>query len=293
MAKMFKSREGEMRLLESYDKVLRVWNVPYREQAIPTRFGETHLVSAGESDRPPLLLFHGIGDNSALMWVRNAKELAKHFYVIAVDALGAPGKSRPNGEYDRGFDSTAWIDDILDHLKLDHVHMAGVSHGATFILRYAMQRPERSQRLVCMAGAFPVKGWVSRLRMLKSVTVFMPEMFAPNERNAARLLRKLSGPDFDPLGEPAIFEHFLLLLKHGIPPRRKLIDFLPEDFAPLRERALFLIGQQDPVAYHPPMLRFLESQRLRAKIVPHAGHMLNDEKADLVNREIVQFLMTP
>ncbi|MCR8645927.1 alpha/beta fold hydrolase [Paenibacillus sp. N1-5-1-14] len=236
MAKIFKSKDGEELLLASYDRLLQTWDLPYEEQFIMTRFGETHVITAGDKDHPPLVLFHGVGDNSAIMWIYNMRALAERFFVVAVDTLGAPGKSKPNETYDMAFESTLWIDDLLDGLRLERVHMAGVSYGVTFILQYAMQRPQRVLNMVCMAGSFPVKGWVSKLRMLRSLTAFLPEALYPNERSAARLLKKLSGPDFELTGNPELLAHFVYLLKYSIPPRRKMIEFRPEDFEPISDR---------------------------------------------------------
>ena len=38
---------------------------------------------AGEASNPSLLLFHGAGDNSALMWLNNAVELSRHYRMQA------------------------------------------------------------------------------------------------------------------------------------------------------------------------------------------------------------------
>ncbi|OXS52910.1 hypothetical protein B1A99_31645 [Cohnella sp. CIP 111063] len=291
MAKTFRSAEGKRLLLESYDKLLQAWDVPYEERAIDTRFGDTHIITAGETSNPPLLLFHGIGDNSAIMWIHNMKILSTRFHVIAIDTLGGPGKSIPNDSYAKKFDSVLWIDDLLEALEMEKAHMAGVSHGVTLILGYAIHRPERVLKLVGMAGAFPVKGWVSRWSTLKSLSVFFPEMLFPGEKSAIRLLKKLSGPKFDPEVNKELLTHFVYILKYSIPPKRKIAEFAPEDLLSLKDRLIFMIGKYDPVAYQSPMLKFYDHYRLPYKIVEDAGHTLNSEKAEVINKEMIDFLL--
>ncbi|CAM3586491.1 hypothetical protein [Marinicrinis lubricantis] len=75
----FKSASGMRQIYDSYNRLLEAWNIPVEERDIETSYGKTHLISAGDSQNPPLLLFHGTADNSAMMWIYNAKALAEHF----------------------------------------------------------------------------------------------------------------------------------------------------------------------------------------------------------------------
>lgn len=63
----YKTKDGQTLIHESYDKLLDNWNVAYEQQNIMTSYGSTHIVTAGQSTNPTLLLFHGVGDNSAMM----------------------------------------------------------------------------------------------------------------------------------------------------------------------------------------------------------------------------------
>ncbi|MDP5272881.1 alpha/beta fold hydrolase [Chengkuizengella axinellae] len=88
------------------------------------------------------MLFHGTGDNSALMWINNIQSFIKHFYVIAVDTLGAAGKSEPNDQFFKSFDETKWIHEIINTLDVKKAHMIGVSFGVILMLNYAVFMPE-------------------------------------------------------------------------------------------------------------------------------------------------------
>lgn len=63
-----------------------------------------------------MILFHGVGDDSALMWVYNAKRLGERYKLYAIDTMGGPGKSVPNENYNKDFDDIKCIDEVLNGL---------------------------------------------------------------------------------------------------------------------------------------------------------------------------------
>lgn len=97
-----------------------------QELDIATPYGTTHCITAGDKSLPPLLLFHGVGDNSAVMWLLNMKELARHFYCIAVETLG-------DYRLDRKKDFTG----VLDAGNFRYKVIQGSGHGVNH------EQPER------------------------------------------------------------------------------------------------------------------------------------------------------
>lgn len=75
--KIYRSQKAGRAILSTYDDLLARWGVAYNEVDVQTRFGSTHIITCGSGDGPPLVLFHGVGDDSALMWLYNAKKLAE------------------------------------------------------------------------------------------------------------------------------------------------------------------------------------------------------------------------
>ncbi len=92
----FKSNKKRDEVIKSYMLLLEQWGVPVEEKTVFGEYGSTYINIAGDKANPPLLLFHGVGDNSALMWIFNAKYLSKYFRVYAIDALGGAGRSVSN-----------------------------------------------------------------------------------------------------------------------------------------------------------------------------------------------------
>jgi len=97
--KVYKSEKAKKRIYDTYNQLLDMWGVDKEEQDISTTYGTTRVILCGNKSKPPLVLFHGVGDNSALMWLYNARELACHFRIYAIDTIGGPGKSVPNRNY--------------------------------------------------------------------------------------------------------------------------------------------------------------------------------------------------
>lgn len=106
------------------------------EIMVPTSYGETHVLEGGKEDGVPLLMFHGVGDDSALMWIYNAKALGRHFHLYAVDTIGGPGKSVMGENYNKDFNDVGWIDEIMNYLKLEKSSIIGVSHGGYVVQFY-------------------------------------------------------------------------------------------------------------------------------------------------------------
>lgn len=293
MVKVFKSDTGRKYLLKSYDRLLQLWGAKFKEKDVETRYGTTHVVLCGNENNPPLILFHGVGDNSALMWIYNARQLSESFYLIAIDTIGGPGKSIPNNNYGKEFSQVAWIDDILDSLGLDSVCAAGVSNGAYLAQLYTSRRPDRVQKAVCMAGAVAIKK-ATKLSMFKTFRVFFPEALFPSERNARKLLSKLCGKNRDVfLKNNDLMQHWLYLLKYSNPMAmafHKIEPLNPEEIRILSQKALFIIGASDPIATLDSIEIFKDSN-INYLVIEGSGHGINHEFSDMINAEIEKFLL--
>ncbi len=247
--KVYKNARAREHILKTYDRLLGAWETEVQEMDIPTAFGTTHVVACGDKHAPPLVLFHGVGDDSALMWLYNARALSSALRVFAVDTLGGPGKSRPNEKYGKGFSSLAWMDELMAGLAPDGVFLAGVSNGAYLAQLYGAYRPRRVKKILCMAGTLPV-GSAGPLKTM--MRVFLPEALLPTEKNVAKLLRKLSGQNSGVFTEnPLVMEHYTWLLKgfNNMTMRfHSLEHFSAEQIDAIRDKTRFLVGEADPFA---------------------------------------------
>lgn len=291
MLKRYKGTEGRRLAYETYDRLLEMWGVDKKELDINTRYGKTHLITAGSRENPPLLLFHGVGDNSAMMWTYNAAELSKHYYLMAVDAIGGSGKSEPDERYYNGVDQTLWIDDVLNGLGIDKTYIAGVSYGSYLTQLYAIERPERVYKAVCMAGAIALN--TLKGNGMRGMLVFIPEALFPSEKNAMKLIKKLCGSNTAVFTDnKVLLQHWLYLLKYfnnRCMMMHKLKKFDEKQVAGIREKILVMIGDCDKIAYSPEVVKMLEEHGIRHHIIKDTGHAINHERAEFVNSEMIKF----
>ena len=289
--KLYRSKKSERGILETYDRLLKFWDTDYQERDIPTSYGSTHVIIAGKENRCPLVLFHGVGDDSALMWFYNAKELAKHFCIYAVDTLGGPGKSRPNKNYNKSFDNAVWIEETLNGLMLQRVNLAGVSMGTYLAQYYTLIHPERVNKVICMAGCVPT-GEKSN-SMKKMIKIFLPEALIPTKENTRRIIRKLSGENARVfLDHPLIMEHYGYLLKgfnNMAMGYHKLVSFTDKQIDDIRDKVCYLVGERDPFALMGGK-DVLIKYHMNVTFFPGVGHGINHEIAETINDIIIEEL---
>lgn len=295
MLSPFKNNRQREKVLASYDELLKLWDADVESRFVETSYGRTHVLLAGDLGNPPLMLFHGVGDNSALMWALNIGTLSAHFYCIAVDTLGGPGKSEPGVRFNQAeFNSISWLEEVREGLGLGSLYAAGVSNGAYMAYRYAAAKPNIVLKTVCMEGGMipdPLKA------MLSTVKMMFPELLLPTDRNLRRVIAKLSSPESDVFERyPALAEHLVLLMRsHN---QRAMFPHKPQKYtsgeaASLRDKLYFLLGDHHTVA-GPSFVDLLEREGFRYSIVKRAGHAINHEQPEAVHNEMISFfLQTP
>jgi pimeloyl-ACP methyl ester carboxylesterase len=287
--KIYRTQKAKKIILSTYDRLLDEWGVDITQRDITTRYGSTHVNVFGKSDAPPILLFHGVGDDSALMWIYNAAALAPHFRLYAVDTLGGPGKSVPDNSYNKEFDGAVWIDGILDSFGLKDVNIVGVSHGGYLAQYYALIRPERVNKVICMASSVPAG--VTGSPMKTMIKIFFPEALFPTKQNIKKLLVKLSGKNSAAFTEnPLIFEHFTYLLRgyNNMAMRyHKVMGFSDEQIESIRSKILYLVGEADPFSILGGKAA-LEKYKMNARFFANAGHGINHEIADEINAILIE-----
>lgn len=286
--KVFKSEKARRALLEDYDRLLRAWGVPYEERDIAGAYGVTHVIAAGEASAPPLLLLHGVGDNSAVMWLYNIGALAAKYRCYAVDTIGGPGKSLPGPGYNKGFDQSAWLTGVLDGLRVDSCFAAGVSNGAVMAFALA-ERAERIKKLVCIEGGLVLSDRAGLSTMLKA----FPEALLPTDRNVMKLMKKFACPREGFFEDcPEVTRHMILIMRaHNQLAMRwhspKAYD--PARAAALRERALFLLGEYSG-ARSTRYTEVLARDGFTWQVIKNAGHGANMEQPETVNACMTEFL---
>lgn len=287
----YRSKKAAYNIIRTYDLLLKEWNVETEELQLETSFGSTHVIAAGDKDAKPLILFHGVGDDSALMWIYNARALAEHFRIYAVDTIGGPGKSKIGEKYNKEYDDVAWIEEIMGLLGLSKASFAGVSNGGYLVQLFTLKRSNMVDRAISISASVPCGEKNGSMKTM--MKIFLPEALFPTRKNTRKLLQKLTGDNVQVFTEnKLIMEHYQWLLRgfnnmamryHNVRP------FTEDEIAFIRDHVIYLVGEEDLFEKLGGKNDLLE-HNMNVRFYPGVGHGLNHEKSDEINKKIIEIL---
>ncbi|HEX8860023.1 MAG TPA: alpha/beta fold hydrolase [Actinomycetes bacterium] len=265
---------------------------------------ETPAPAAPEEQRavPPPVTVYGVGTPVVLlhafpldsrMWLPQVEALGG-YEVIVPDLRGFGAGAALAGEVS---DMDLMADDIallLDERKLERVVLCGLSMGGYVALAFARRHMDRLGGLVLCdtrAGADSDDAHAARLAMVERVLAegvgFLPETMVP------RLLGETARRD-QPELVASVTQTILDQHPRGIAAAQRGMAARPDSTEVLRRitvPTLVITGLEDT------LIEPEESREMAASIrdsrlvqVPGAGHLVNLEKAELVNEALLDFL---
>lgn len=166
--RLYRSLEGFKAISAWYEDVLSSFEVAVESLYVDTRFGRTHLLTAGPPGGEAMLLIPGVA-GCAPLWRRQFPALSRHFRLYALDIPGQPGRSDPQTPSFLNDDFSAWLLDVVDALGIERAHLAGVSAGAWMAMRFAIAAPKRVHRLALLGPTglsrahLPWRIWLTRV----------------------------------------------------------------------------------------------------------------------------------
>ena len=184
---LFKDEEGYEKIMAWYDSVVAKIDAPVKSVWADTRFGRTHMLTAGRPDAEPILLIPGAA-GSAPLYRRAIEHLHKDFRVFAVDVVGGPGRSDPNPLSFSDDSYTLWLCDVLDSLGLKSAHIGGQSAGGGIAMRFGIERPERTRSVIMFGptglarARLPVKIWLTKVATKRSANALEEDLTAKSIR---------------------------------------------------------------------------------------------------------------
>jgi pimeloyl-ACP methyl ester carboxylesterase len=250
---------------------------------------ETHIAHPGAEW---LVLIHGAG-GSTVTWKRQVPELGRMHNLLVVDLPGHGRMAeRPNEEPHYTFEGIAeriWA--VVDHLRLQRVHLVGVSLGSVIALTMREQRPKQvaslvnagliirlSPRLKLLASASlalaRVIGYHAFYRL--SARIMMPRRnHAASRKTFVRESRHLSDAEFRKW--TAMYRNLNGTLKR----LHARISNIPH---------LVVMGAQDHL-FLKQAEGFVARQRAaRIAVIPRCGHVVSIEQAARFNALCLEFV---
>jgi pimeloyl-ACP methyl ester carboxylesterase len=243
----------------------------------------------------PVVLIHGHSADLRLWEPQAPALLGAGWRVVRYDVRGHGRTSAPATGYDWEH-YLADLRSLLDNLRVERAHLAGISMGGAIALQLALEEPGRVASLALLDSALPGFAYspqfeddIDRLRQAMRVEgpraalerhwlthpIFegvrrRPEAFAALRRMV------LDYPAADYLDEAEY-----------APPERPAIERLHEVRAP----ALVIVGEMDLPDFLIIADILAENlPRARKLVVPDAGHLPSLERPEAVNPALLSFL---
>ena len=286
----YRSAAAKDAFLAFYDSlVVKEWPVASEERMAHTSYGETFVRITGPTSAPPLVLLPGAVTTS-LMWAPNIQMLSGVYRTFAVDQIGDIGRTTCTRPVRRFEDLFGWLNELFDALNLrDGINLAGMSFGGGLAAQYTLHCPERLAKTVLLAPAATV---------LRLSSVFICRLFLAAIASRRYLPGMVHWMFADMARkDPQWIEASLKLLFTGMRSLQPRLLPVPPvltdaEWGGMAVPILFLAGEHETIYSAKKAVGRLRrvAPRVRAEIIPGAGHDLTFVQAEAVDRRILEFL---
>jgi len=283
---VFKTKSEKQSYINSYNKSLKLWDIPYTEQNVKTSFGTAHVIIAGPKNGKDLVLLHGM-DASSTMWYPNIKALAKNHRTYAIDFLMEPNKSTLTASSLSSEEIILLYNEIFKYYKLKNFDIVAASRGGWIATLLATQRSNSIDKIVLLSPAQTFKfidkvGKTSSALMLK---------FFPSEKKFGKTLKTFS--THPEKISPVYKKQFYLANKYAKSNSSmlKMTTFSDKELESISNPVLVLIGDNDVINSEDSLERAQKYlPHSKTKIIKDAGHFLTIDQSKITNDAIVSFL---
>lgn len=165
---IYKSKDGQIKSLELYDKQLSKLGFSFIDLYIETSFGNTHIVETGNSGGTPLLIFHG-GNSTSAYNLLMYSFLLEDFHVYAVDTIGHPGKSAEVCLSHRGYDYGKWASEVIEKIGYEKISCFGCSFGGGILAKLICVAPAMVEKAVLI-----VPSGINNALPISSIKMMIP-----------------------------------------------------------------------------------------------------------------------
>lgn len=225
------------------------------------QFEQTVYFRGGQAPSPVVVLLHGANDQAGT-WFAVAGKLAKEHRVLAPDLLGH-GESGPKEGPLPLPAMVAQLGALLDHEGVKRATLVGNSMGGWVAMLYAIEHPDRVDKLVLEDAS----------GMVWPLTV---PLVAQNRDDAVKILRAVHGPDapmpewvIDALLDPHAGDLMKRVMAGGI-----LDQLVDQKLPSLKTPTTLIWGKDDgllPVAYAEALQKKIAGSKLI--VIDGAAHM--------------------
>jgi pimeloyl-ACP methyl ester carboxylesterase len=218
----------------------------------------------------PLVLLHG-GLVDARWFEPNLPALAEHFHVYTPERRGhghTPDVEGPITYQLMAEDTIAFLETVVGQAA----DLVGHSDGAVVAMLVAIARPELVKRLVMISGGFNKRGDA-----------------APDAEWNVDQIAEFLGPAYGQVSPDGIGHFKVVATKIGAMAAVEP-NLQASELAKLAQRSLVVFSDDDLVTPQHMVDMYAALPNAELAIVPGTSHFLTQEKPELVNKIVVDFL---
>ena len=259
---------------------------------------QLHYEETG-SGTPVVFVHEFAGDSRS--WEPQVRYLSRRYRCITFNARGWPPSEVPDGV--ASYSQARACDDIrsvLDHLKIDKAHVAGLSMGGFATLHFGLTYPDRAlSLLVAGAGYGSERG--EREKFRNEAVVIADKL--EREGMAAFAQAYAYGPtrvQFENKDPRGFAEFKAMLAEHsakgaantqlGVQRERPSIFDLEDQLAKLAVPMLVVTGDEDWPCLLPGVFIKRTCPSAALLVIPNSGHAINIEEPGHFNAALAEFL---
>ena len=246
----------------------------------------------------PLVFIHGFGA-SIYSWRKNLDPISKYHRICAPDLPGFGYSDKPL-DADYTIDAYAeFIIQFMDKLQIQQAILVGHSLGGGIALLASLKYPSRVKALILLdAEAYPITPplmlKVAKLPVIRSI------IHRAIGEWVVRISLKRSYYDHSLITDHLVDEYYRpFLTENGKAVAIKVLqamDFaklkeLPRRYRRIRKKTLIIWGKEDQISrIHLAHKLKKDLPNARLKIIAQSGHLVQEEKPEVVNRAILNFV---
>ena len=248
-------------------------------------------------DGPPVVLVHGT-PFSSFVWRNIVPALSERWTVYAYDLLGyGQSEMRAGQDVSLGVQNGI-LAELLDYWGLDRPAIVGHDFGGATVLRTHLLNG-RLFRCVVLIDAVALSPWgspfVQHVRRFEEAFQGLPEYIhkailaaylqdAADQKLDEDVSKAYMDPWIGPVGQPAFYRQIAQM-------DQRYTDEVQGRYEELELPVLILWGEQDrwiPKDKGEELHRLMANSTL--KLVPQAGHLVQEDRLDLTQTALIEFL---
>ena len=270
--------------------LIELVGVPVNHSSVYAGNIKTKFLSAGQGK--PVILLHG-NPSYGIFWYPVIGQLSSQFKVIAPDIVGYGESDKPPASYDSHY-YCSWLSDLMDALDLQKANIVGHSQGGAIALHYALDYPERVEKLVIVDS-----GGLGRLESVGVMFALIWYVLCPSRKASLRIWKYSLHKSEKSIGLKALREYGVEVSRMPGARRAPLLGgkvgsrIPPEQLGNISQETLLIWGEQDnyySVSQAEDAHKSIPGSQIR--IISNSGHNPFYDQPKEFNNVLMKFLLS-